>query len=230
MKYLTWNLSLSEEREKVDYNVLRVRFEVLYKAISKGLEEKRIGSIEYFVGYGDILLDFKINYDEDSNEKYNENNMKPIFPIWHASDKLYNNYTVYKSQYFKFEESSFKRLATAGETEEKYKKRQDGKELLSYNGVASDYLSVLEVELKKLVCENFDVSYEELRFIDAIEYLRKCNFEEFTSDIIDELHNLREIRNRVAHGKEIIYKEYEYIKQILIHQGIFKYISNNLKL
>ena len=77
--------------EAIDYGAIRVCFETVYFAILQGLEEKRIQSLNIYVGYGDVLADIKVEYEENSC-KYNLNEHIIIFPIWNSLDDLYNEY------------------------------------------------------------------------------------------------------------------------------------------
>lgn len=214
--------------ESIDYGAIRVCFELVYQAIFIGLDEKKIKHLEFDVAYGDILVDLKIEY-ENSDEKYNLKENIIIFPVWNSLDELYTNYTQYKTQYISFEENSWKLLATAYETQKQYENRREGKELLSYNGLASNYVSVLEVELKKLVVKTFNVNNKTLTLENAINYLTKCNFECLSKEyIVNKLHEIRKLRNRIAHGNEITYEEFHKIYTLLIENQILKFISWSL--
>ncbi|MDO5040438.1 hypothetical protein [Clostridium sp.] len=219
--------------EAIDYGAIRVCFETVYFAILQGLEERKIQSLNIYVGYGDVLADIKVEYKED-NSKYNLNEQIIIFPIWNSLDDLYNEYTKYKTKYINFNENSLYSLATAYATEKQYNDRENGKELISYNGIALNYLGVLEVELKKLISQKTGKNIRKIRLVDAINELQKLNLDILSQkEIIEELHNIREIRNKVAHGFSISYKELDYIQKNLLDREIFKYISwelNNTKL
>ncbi|WP_058953040.1 SEL1-like repeat protein [Clostridium tyrobutyricum] len=224
MEYAMKNL----DYETIDYGAIRVCFELSYEAIFEGLEEKKINSLDIYVGYGDTLSGFKATY-EDTAEKYDLSKHIFLMPKWHSLDELYNEYTVYKHKYVNFKESSLNSLATAYATQKEYETRTSGRELLSYNGIALNYFSVLEVELKKLIVQNFNVEHNKLKLFDAINYLSKSEFVGLSAEgVIKQLHEIRELRNKVAHGYTISEYECQNIYRTLISGQILQFISWNL--
>lgn len=214
--------------ESIDYGAIKVCFQTAYHAILKGLDEKKIKSLEIYVGYGDVLVDINIDYDE-SDEKYNLDEQIIIFPNWKSLDNLYNEYTKFKTKYVNFSESSINSLATAVATEKEFKNRKEGKHIISYNGIALNYLSVLEVELKKLVYQKTGISSRSIRLVETINKLHELNLGILSEEyVIEDLHKIRQIRNNVAHGISISYEELDFIKEVLIGSDLLISISNEL--
>ena len=214
--------------ESIDYGAIKVCFQTVHRAILQGLDEKKIKSLEIYVGYGDVLTDINVKYDE-SDEKYNLDERIIIFPNWNSLDNLYNEYTKYKTKYINFSESSINSLATAFATETEFNNRKDGKHIISFNGIALNYLSVLEVELKKLVYQKTGIHNRSIRLVEAINKLQELNLGILSeADVIEDLHKIRQIRNNVAHGISISYEELEFIKKVLIHSDLLRSISNEL--
>lgn len=104
--------------EELDYRAIKICFEYPYMLISQGLDEKVLKSIDLDIGYGDVLIDVRIKYEE------------------------------YRHIFLKFSESSLQSLSTADVAFKEYTSRVKGRELLSYNGIAMNYVGVLEIEIK----------------------------------------------------------------------------------
>lgn len=221
MEYLTKDPSV----QRIDYGAIRISFETVYKLLMLGLKEKKIKSIDIYVGYGDVLCDVEVVY-EDNDEKYNLNDNIFMYAKWNILDDLYNTYTIYKTNYINFSENSLQSLATATIAAKEYESRTEGKELVSYNGVVLNYVGALESELKKLISKKFNLNIKKLKFVDAINYLNRCN-NDFLSNktTIDNLHKVRLLRNKVAHGDSITYEEFKYIQNFLLNTQILEFIS-----
>lgn len=214
--------------ESIDYGAIKVCFQTAHRAILQGLDEKKIKSLEIHVGYGDVLVDIDVDYDE-SDKKYNLEERIIIFPIWKSLDNLYNEYTKCKTKYVNFSESSINSLATALAIEKDFNNRKEGKHIISYNGIALNYLSVLEVELKKLVYQKTGINSRNIRLVDAINKLHVLNLDILSEPyVIEDLHKIRQIRNNVAHGISISYEELDFIKKVLIRSDLLISISSEL--
>lgn len=194
--------------ENIDYSGIRLYFEMAYRLILAGLEEKKIESIDLSVGYGDAIYELNVNYVNDwSEHNIHENcfirvNFNPL-------DNLYNTYAIYKNKYKDFSESSLYSLATASDMAKQYESREEGKDIISYNGIVLNYVGVLECELKKLIALKFNLNEIDLKLVDAINYLSKLNHPILaTQELIEDLHNVRKLRNKAAHGNFITYDEY----------------------
>lgn len=212
----------------IDYGALRLGFELVYQAILNGLKEKRISCLSMTVGYGDTLVDYEITYNENSS-KYNLNDRILIYVFWNPLDKLYNQYTIYKTSYIAFEESSINSLATAYEMERQIESRKNGMELVSFNGITLNYLGVLEIELKKLVSNILNINKKKLKLIDAINCLQDERFGRLSDPgIIEGLHCIRKLRNKIAHGEQISYSDFKMVKRILFDLQILDSISREL--
>ena len=221
MEYLTKDLSI----QSPDYTAMKAYFQCVQRLLILGLKEKKIKKIDLYVGYEDELCDAKITY-EDDNDKYNLDKYIDIFSIWHSLDRLYHWYSIYKCDYKNFDEKSCQSLATATATLEEYDKREEGKELVSYNGIVLNYVAVLEHELKKLVSKKFDLDMKKLKLVDVINYLGKADYGILSEDsVINSLHKVRLLRNKVAHGDSISYKECKCIQSFLIDSQILEFIS-----
>lgn len=214
--------------ESIDYGAIKICFQTAYHAILQGLDEKKIKSLEIYVGYGDVLTDINVKYDE-SDEKYNLDERIIIFPNWNSLDNLYNEYTKFKTMYVNFSESSINSLATAFATEKEFNNRKEGSHIISYNGIALNYLSVLEVELKKLVYQKTGIPSRSIRLVEAINKLHELNLDILSEEyVIEDLHEIRQIRNKVAHGISISYEELDFIKSVLIRSNLLISISSEL--
>ena len=100
--------------------------------------------------------------------------------------------------------------------EKKYESRDEGKEIISYNGIVLNYVGVFEFELKKLIALKFNLKEIDLKLVDAINNLSKLNHSILsTPELIEDLHNVRKLRNKVAHGNSITYDEYLYVRNII---------------
>ncbi len=217
-----------EYSHNIDYGGIKLYFETTYKLLMFGLKEKKLMYIEMYVGYGDELCDLKIEY-YDSEEKYNLNNRIVIPLRWEKLDNLYDSYIIYKTKYKYFSEKSLQSLATAKATVKDYESRENGKEILSYNGIALNYMGVLESELKKLVSKKFNLNERKLKLVDAINYLAKCDHDILSRETtINKLHEIRLLRNKIAHGGSINYEEFKYIEKILFDMEILEFISWNM--
>lgn len=212
-----------------DYGAIRVAFETIYQAIYNGLQEHPIRSLVLNVKYGDTLDSIEIEY-RDSNEKYNLNGDIYIHPIWKSLDNLYHYYSIYRTDYKKFSRESINSLATAKNTYDEYEKREQGKDIVSYKGIAINYLGVLEEELKTLISKSFNLDIKSITFSDAINYLNKKQFRELSdSKMIDTLHEMRKLRNKAAHpGESIELQDIKDIQEKIIGGQILKFIDWNL--
>ena len=212
----------------IDYGAIKVAFDSAYNAIITGLEERKIRMFKIFVGYGDELSRFEVEY-EDSFKKYDLKERIMIFINWNSLDEVYQNYSIYKTKYRNFEDSSINSLVSAFATEEAYEARGDEK-FIEYNGVSMNYLIVIEKELKRLACQLHGVKYEDIRFVDAIKYLKKSDLPGLSDDeMIDNLQLIRKIRNKVAHGYTITKDDFMFIKEILLNRQAYEILSWNLK-
>ena len=54
--------------EDIDYSGIRLYFEMTYRLILAGLEEKKIRSIDLTVGYGDAIYELGVNYMSDGSQ------------------------------------------------------------------------------------------------------------------------------------------------------------------
>lgn len=204
----------------IDYGGIRVFFEMTYRLISVGLEEKKIDRIRIDVGYGDCIHNIVVNYKDD-NSKYNMKENSFIFIRWNTLDNLYNTYTIYKNKYKNFSEGSLNMLATASAIKEDYHSNYDGKEIISYNGLLNNYLNVFEHELKKLISNKFGLDEKKLKLVDAINYLEKIDNQILSNpNIIKNLHKVRKIRNYAFHGHNISYDDYKYVEDTLTKSNI----------
>lgn len=212
----------------IDHGAIKVTFATAYNAIISGLEERKISMFSIFVGYGDELSRFEVEY-EDSFKKYDLKGRIMIFINWNSLDDVYKNYSIYKTKYRNFEESSINSLTSAFATEEAYEARGEEK-FFEYNGVSMNYLIVLEKELKRLACQLHGVKYNEIRFVDAIKYLEKSNLNGLCDEeTINNLQLIRKVRNKVAHGYTITKEDFIFIKEILLNRQVFEILSWNLK-
>lgn len=212
----------------IDYGAIKVAFATVYNAIVAGLEERKIKIFSIFVGYDDEISSFDVEY-EDSFKKYDLKSRFMIFVNWNSLDEVYQNYSIYKTKYRNFEASSINSLVSAFATEEAYEARGDEK-FLEYNGVSMNYLIVLEKELKRLACQLHGVKYEEIRFVDAIKFLKESDLGFLSEEeIIEKLQLIRKIRNKVAHGYTITKEDFLFIKEILLKRQVFEVLSWNLK-
>ena len=221
MEYVTKDLNL----QGVDYGAIKAFFQMVYRVLIVGLEDRVIKYVDIYVGYDDELCDANVIY-EDSNEKYNLNTHIFISIFWNPLDNLYHAYSIYKTEYLNFSESSLKSLATATTMAKEYESREQGKELISYNGVVLNYTGVLEFELKKLISKKLNLNIRNLKFVDAINYLAKCNCGTLSKEeVINDLHKIRLLRNKVAHGDTVTYEEFKFIQIVLIDSQILQLIS-----
>lgn len=215
--------------ESIDYGAIKVCFQTAYHAILHGLDEKKIKSFDIHVGYGDMLVDIDVDYYED-DKKYNLDEQINIFVNWNSLDNLYNEYTKFKTMYVNFSESSINSLATALATEKEYNNRKEGRHIISYNGIALNYLNVLEVELKKLVYQKTGIPSRSIRLVEAINKLHELNLDILSQPyIIEDLHKVRQIRNKISHGTSISYDELDFVKSVLIKSNVLKSISSEVK-
>ena len=213
--------------QNVDYNGIRLYFEMTYRLILAGLEEKKIRSIDLTVGYGDVIYELGVNYMNDGSQ-YNINEHNCITVHFNPLDNLYNKYTIYKNKYKDFSESSLYSLATASDMAKKYESREEGKDIISYNGIVLNYVGVFEYELKKLIALKFNLNRMNLKLVDAINYLSKLNHPYLSkSEIIENVHKVRKLRNKCAHGDFITYDEYLDVLSI-ISDFLFDEISREL--
>lgn len=212
-----------------DYGAIRVFFELAYQSIYNGLQEYPIDSLVLNVHYGDTLDSIEIGY-KDSNEKYNLNDNIWIYPIWNSLDNLYHYNAIYRTKYKNFSQESINSLATAKNMYDEYKKRAQGEEIISYKGIAMNYLGVLEEELKKLISKSFDLEIKSIKFNDAINYITKKNFDGLSNpEMINRLHEMRKLRNKAAHpGETITSQDIENIERKLIDGQILEFIDWNL--
>lgn len=209
----------------IDYSGIRVFFEITYRLILVGLEDKKIKSISTYLGYGDVISDLIVEYSDD-NSKYNIKNTTFINVTWNPLDNLYNTYSIYKNKYKNFSQSSLQSLATATAMAKEYESREQGKEIVSYNGIILNYICVLEFELKELISRKFNLNKKKLKLIDAINYLSEINNPVLSNkEFIDDLHKIRLLRNKVAHGESITQEEFLYIKDILLSRKTLEYIN-----
>lgn len=212
----------------IDYSGIKLYFETTYKLLMLGLKDKKLRCVDMYVGYGDELCDLKIEYCEDE-EKYNLNNHIVIPLRWEKLDHLYDSYIIYKTKYKYFSETNLQSLATANATKKDYESRENGQDLLSYNGIALNYVGVLESELKKLVSKKFNLNERKLKLVDAINYLAKCDHDILSrEETINKLHEIRLLRNKVAHGGSISYEEFYLIHKVLFDMQILEFISWNM--
>lgn len=201
--------------ENVDYSGIRLYFEMTYRLILAGLEEKKIKSIDLTVGYGDAIYELGVKYSSDGS-KYNINENNYIIVHFNALDNLYNTYSIYKNKYKDFSESSLYSLATASDMAKQYESREEGKDIVSYNGIVLNYVGVLECELRKLIAIKFNLNEIDLKLVDAINYLNKLNHPILsTQELIEDLHKVRKLRNKAAHGNFTTYDEYSYVSNIV---------------
>lgn len=201
--------------QSIDYSGIRLYFEMTYRLILAGLEEKKIKSIDLNVGYGDAIYELGVNYMRDGS-KYNINESNYIVVHFNALDNLYNTYAIYKKQYKDFSESSLYSLATASDIAKQYESREQGKDIVSYNGIVLNYVGALECELKKLIALKFNLNEIDLKLVDAINYLSKLNHPYLSKqELIEDLHKVRKLRNKAAHGNFITYDEYLDVKSIV---------------
>lgn len=212
--------------EEIDYGAIKICFEYPYMLICQGLDEKVLKSIDLDIGYGDVLIDVRIKY-EDNFKKYNLDEEVSIIPNWNSLDDLYNSYEEYRHIFLKFSESSLQSLSTADVAFKEYTSRVKGRELLSYNGIAMNYVGVLETEIKKLITKEFNISNKKLRLIDAINHLEKLKDVILSSEVtINKLHEVRILRNKIAHGGSISYEEVKFIQDTLLTEDkILQWIS-----
>ena len=216
--------------ERIDYSGIRLYFEMAYRLILAGLEEKKIRWIDMSVGYGDSIYELKVNYRDDGSQ-YNIHEMNYIQVYFNALDNLYNTYAIYKNKYSGFSECSLNSLATASDMYEKYISREEGKEIVSYNGIVLNYVGVLEFELKKLMALKFKLNEKRLKLVDAINSLSKLNHPYLsTPEVIEDLHKVRLLRNKVAHGNSITYDECSYVRTTLVVNSILDEISREITL
>lgn len=225
--------------ESIDYSGIRLFFEMTYRLILAGLEEKKIRSIDLTVGYGDTIYELGVNYMGDSTQyniggknysieeligikcssddsQYNINENNYITVHFNSLDNLYNTYAIYKNKYKDFSESSLYSLATASDMAKQYESREEGKDIISYNGIVLNYVGVLECELKKFMALKFNLKEIDLKLVDAINYLSKLNHPILsTQELIEDLHKVRKLRNKAAHGNFITYDEYSYVSNII---------------
>lgn len=201
--------------ENIDYSGIRLYFEMSYRLILEGLEEKKISSIDLTVGYGDVIYELGVNYVTDgSKHNINENCRIPVH--FNALDNLYNTYVIYKNKYKDFSESSLYSLATASDMAKQYEFREEGKDIISYNGIVLNYVGVFECELKKLIALKFNLNEMNLKLIDAIKNLSKLYHSYLSNpEVIENLHKVRKLRNKAAHGDFITYDEYLYVRNII---------------
>lgn len=220
---------VNEVYDAHDYGAIKVAFEVAYQAIYNGLQEHPINSLILNVQYGDNLESIEIEY-EDSTKKYNLNDNIIIFPIWKSLDNLYHYYSIYRKDYKNFSQESINSLATAKNMYDEYKEREQGEEIISYKGIAMNYLGVLEEELKNLISKSFELDMKSITFNDAINYLNKKYFENlYDFEMIEVLHEMRKLRNKSAHpGETITSEDIENIERKLIGGQILKFIDWNL--
>ena len=201
--------------QSIDYSGIRLYFEMTYRLILAGLEEKKIRSIDLTVGYGDAIYELGVNYmSDDSQHNINESRYIPVH--FNSLDNLYNTYAIYKNKYKDFSESSLYSLATASDMAKQYESREEGKDIISYNGIVLNYVGVLECELKKFMALKFNLKEIDLKLVDAINYLSKLNHPILsTQELIEDLHKVRKLRNKAAHGNFITYDEYSYVSNII---------------
>lgn len=201
--------------ENIDYSGIRLYFEMPYRLILEGLEEKKISSIDLTVGYGDVIYELGVNYVTDgSKHNINENCHIPVH--FNSLDNLYNTYVIYKNKYKDFSESSLYSLATASDMSKQYESREEGKDIISYNGIVLNYVGVFECELKKLISLKFNLNEMNLKLVDAIKNLSKLYHSYLSNpEVIENLHKVRKLRNKAAHGDFITYDEYLYVRNII---------------
>lgn len=223
---ITEYFMVNEVYDAHDYGAIRVFFELAYQSIYNGLQEYPIDSLVLNVQYGDTLDSIEIEY-KDSSEKYNLNDNILIYPIWNSLDNLYHYNAIYRTKYKNFSQESINSLATAKNMYDEYKKRAQGEEIISYKGIAMNYLGVLEEELKKLISKSFDLEIKSIKFNDAINYLTKKNFDGLSNpEMINRLHEMRKLRNKAAHpGETITSQDIENIERKLIDGQILEFID-----
>ena len=212
--------------DKHDYGAIRVAFETARELIYEGLQEKKISSLILNVGYGDTLESIEVEY-EDSDKKYILQEHIIIFPIWNSLDEFYRKHSIYKVEYSNFSEESINSLATAENMFNNLRERNEGSEMISYKGIAMNFLGVLEEEVKNMVCKKLRLNLTKLTFNDAINHLRKGQFGELSEpDMIERLDKLRILRNKAAHpGNTITVEDIEYIENELISRQVLKFID-----
>lgn len=218
-------LDKSDGYEGIDYGAIKVAAELCYRALIDGVKNIKISLIKIDVAYDDCLVNYEIKYSK-TLEKHNVDKDMVIYIDWNPLDKINHFYTINRNKYIAFEESSIKNLATAEVIEENNKNITNGQELVSYNGLALNYLTTLERELIKLVRLIEDKPKKNMKLVEAINVIQESNLK-FLSDeeVIIELNNLRKLRNKLAHGESIDFKEFEEIKNTLINNQIFAFIS-----
>lgn len=228
MEYLT----MDPKYANYDYNAMRLFVDLLYRCIINGLEDRNIGMITVKVLYGDVLKSYEVKYNDDSNCS-DEYAGVPIF--WDAVDELYRSYTSYKSRYKGLDEHSISILGSATEKLNDIEKRKQGRELISYNGIASEYTSVVEHELKRLISKLINKDIKSITFFDAIEKLKVIDsdnsfiYQLSTDYKITQLHWVRGIRNDIDHGtRKISCDEIQRIYKIIIFGDLLDLVSGAL--
>lgn len=225
-------LLLNEIYNNIDYDAMRVHVELLKNCIIDGLEDRNVKMLTVKVAYGDIFNGYIIEYDNSSC--IDELEEVPIW--WESESNIYNSYIIYKNKYKGFKEHSIKALATATDSLKRYRDSNEGKELFSYNGIASQYAAVVEYELKRIISKELDIDAKDIAFYDAIKKIDSINSE---SDCFFNLSNeakksnlhwiRRQVRNVADHGeRDITYEEVEKMYNILIFEDLLDIISGYL--
>ncbi|WP_195964745.1 hypothetical protein [Clostridium cuniculi] len=248
-------LKLDNKYESIDYGAIKVYFDIMYRAIFEGMENKFIKNIKVYVGYGDIVTDIKItylnevaNYDLNGQPKLKWNNgneilsgeefhIKDITNIsiensyyidtkWISQNERYNAYTVFKHKYPAFCELSLNSLANAFATKKEYDNIEIGREFITYNGIIISYISALEIELGRLIRIINKNNNKKMNLINLINTVYDLKIDGFNSEVIEILHNIRKIRNKAAHAMDITKEECEFVETEIII--IYSYISDCL--
>lgn len=213
--------------EKVDYLAMKIFGDFCYAAIKQGIpDEQYVVSATLFVDSNgennEKLINWELNYAE-----YNQHPMGLVFINWIPLDELKHEYLIITHSYHGFEEDSKKELATAMYQEQSLPAKSQ--ELISYRGLVSIYTGVLEKELRKLIELKENEMQSNLMMKNINTYIRNNDIPgliENMPDLYARLEEIRMIRNRAAHGEDISYDDYMKVKNLLINNLLFKFISS----
>lgn len=220
----------------IDYGAIGVCFQLSYQTILDGLQEKKIKSMDMYVGYKDTLINYEVIYTDEKadynfKDLYNLSYENFYYSNWNSLNQMYNIYCIYKNQLSNFGEDSLKLLANAYEMEDILNKKTEGIDLISYNGVVQQYCNVFEKELRELIKMIYKKVTSKTDLFKVINLLEGLGLE-YLSDknSIENLHKVRKIRNKVAHGVLVDKNELQFVKQILFSENVLSAINTYINI
>ena len=229
--------ALLSDVQTTDYGSMRVLNEFAYQIINEGVPDNQsvffidliVDTNDKLVNWEFIIEDQEIDDDDDDDDDGHDYDYDYDYVEfnWQPLDELHDEYQKFSHSLHGLEEYSKSQLATALYQEKTIPAKSRDK--ASYSGLVSNYAGILEQELKLLIAmKEGQKQINDLMMKKINDYLKEKTLPYLSDNIpnlYERLEEIRLIRNQAAHGQGISHGDFLKVKQFVINDQAFEFIS-----